>query len=466
MIHRKWKTVAFLLMIGDSLCVGLSIVIAFYLRFHAALIPVTKGLPSFRNYLALIPVLAMIVLIVFSVHGLYQTRGRRTRPEELIKILLSLSLSQVILIALMQFYREFSYSRIFLIVHFVLMLFLVVNWRFSFRAFFQHLHRKGRFQERILIVGAGSLGREVVDKILGHEELGFVGVGFVDDDPGKSRYEYRGVPVLGVTKELTHFVKTKQVDSVYIALPLKDRKKIFQLVKALEDLYVEVRLIPDVIQLMALRAAVEDLDGLPVVHLNVIPLEGWAGVVKRVMDISLAFTALVALSPFLILLAVMIKREDGGPVFFKQERMGLDGKRFMMWKFRSMRRDAEERSGPVFARKGDPRCTRTGAFLRRASFDELPQLFNVLKGDMSIVGPRPERPEFVEKFRTRFPSYMVRHRVKCGITGWAQINGYRGKTSIKKRLEFDLYYIQNWSIGLDLKIMWRTLKSGIWKNAY
>jgi len=464
--HRKGTTVAFLLLLGDAVCVSLSIIAAYGFRFHTGFLPVDKGIPGVRPYLALIPFLIVIIPTIFSIQGLYQTRGRKTRPEELIKIFLSAALAQLILMAIMLFYREFSYSRVYLIVHFVIMLFLLITWRFSFRAVSHSLHRRGRFLERILIVGAGSLGEQVVEKICQHRELGFVVVGFLDDDSGKQTHTFMGVRVLGNTETLIPAVQELNVDSVYIALPLRARKKIFHIVKELEDLYVEVRLIPDVVQLMALQAAVEDLDGIPVVHLNAVPLEGWSSVMKRAMDLSIAVAAIVLLSPAWLCIALLIKREDGGPVYFKQERMGLDGKRFLMWKFRSMKMDAENTSGPVFARKDDPRRTRIGSFLRRTSLDELPQLINVIRGQMSIVGPRPERPEFVEKFRKQFPSYMVRHRVRCGITGWAQVNGYRGQTSIKKRLELDLYYIQNWSIGLDLKIIWRTFKSGLWKNAY
>lgn len=460
------KTISALLLMGDALIILCSVPVIFTFRFYSQLLPVTKGIPPLRPYLGLIPFLLVINLMVFSVYGLYQTRGRKTRPEELIKIFISVTFSQIILIALLQFYREFSYSRFFLVAHYLFLFAAVIIWRFSFRAYLQHLHRRGKFLQRILIVGAGKIGRSLVDRINAHAELGFVVIGFLDDDPGKNRYAYKDVRVLGSTTDCTDLVRDLKVDSVYITIPLQARQKIFTLVRSLEDLYVEIRLIPDVIQLMALRSAVEDLDGLPVVHLNFVPMEGWPGLIKRIMDILVSFLALIILSPLFGIIAFLIKREDGGPVFFRQTRMGLDGKSFNMWKFRSMQVDAEKNTGPVFTSKLDPRRTRIGSFIRKISLDELPQLINVLMGDMSLVGPRPERPEFVDTFKKKFPGYMVRHRVKCGITGWAQVNGYRGNTSIKKRLEYDLYYIQNWSVGLDMKIIWRTLRVGLFKNAY
>jgi exopolysaccharide biosynthesis polyprenyl glycosylphosphotransferase len=229
---------------------------------------------------------------------------------------------------------------------------------------------------------------------------------------------------------------------------------------------VEVRLVPDILQYAALNATLEDVDGTPVINLSQVPLEGWSSLVKRVVDIAIAGAALLVLLPLLPLVAAAIWLEDRGPIFYRQERMGLDGKSFLILKLRSMRVDAEATTGPVWATRNDPRRTRVGELLRRWSIDELPQLWNVLRGDMSIVGPRPERPTFVHEFKHKLPQYMIRHRVRAGITGWAQVHGWRGNTSIKKRLQYDLYYIENWSLGLDFKILWMTLRHGLRHNAY
>jgi exopolysaccharide biosynthesis polyprenyl glycosylphosphotransferase len=228
-----------------------------------------------------------------------------------------------------------------------------------------------------------------------------------------------------------------------------------------------VRVVPDLLQHITFRAGVSDLDGLPVVHLTQVPLTGWAGLVKRSLDIAISAGALIVASPLLGAIAAAIRIEDGGPIFYRQVRMGLDGRPFDIVKFRSMNVGAEDDSGPTWAVQDDPRRTRVGRLLRRTSLDELPQLWNVLRGEMSLVGPRPERPEFVQAFKDQFPQYMLRHRVRSGITGWAQVHGWRGNTSLTKRIEYDLYYIENWSLALDLKILWLTAKHGLaHRNAY
>jgi exopolysaccharide biosynthesis polyprenyl glycosylphosphotransferase len=229
---------------------------------------------------------------------------------------------------------------------------------------------------------------------------------------------------------------------------------------------VDVRLVPDVLGYAALNASLEDLDGTPLINLSRTPLEGWNSFAKRIIDIALSSAALLALSPILATIAIGIWIEDRGRVFYRQERMGIDGKSFSILKFRSMRQDAEASTGPIWAIRNDPRRTHIGAFLRRTSLDELPQLWNVLRGDMSLVGPRPERPAFVKEFKQKVPQYMQRHRVKSGITGWAQVHGWRGNTSIRKRIQYDIYYIENWSFRLDFKILWMTLRQGMRLNAH
>jgi Undecaprenyl-phosphate glucose phosphotransferase len=229
----------------------------------------------------------------------------------------------------------------------------------------------------------------------------------------------------------------------------------------------DVRVVPDLLQYITFRAGVEDMDGLPVVHLTQVPMTGWMSLVKRTLDLAISSAALVVLSPLLGAIAAAIRLSDGGPVLYRQRRMGLDGRPFDILKFRSMRVGAEEDTGPTWAQPDDPRRTRVGRFLRQWSLDELPQLWNVLRGEMSLVGPRPERPEFVREFKEKFPQYMVRHRVRAGITGWAQVNGWRGNTSLSKRIEYDLYYIENWSLSLDFRILWMTLRHGLrHRNAY
>ncbi len=289
---------------------------------------------------------------------------------------------------------------------------------------------------RVLIAGTGDLGRMVADKILEHRELGYQIVGFVDDRAGGDHLGYRGLPLLGALTEAADIATREKVDHLYVALPLEEHLKLLDLVESTSREGVDVKVVPDLLQFIALRARLEDLDGVPVINLNDIPLQGINAFVKRALDIAVSSLALsVMLVPGLII-AWLIKRGSPGPIFYHQERMGLDGKQFSVYKFRTMPLDAEERTGPVWADEEDTRATPVGSWLRRHDLDEWPQFWNVLKGEMSIVGPRPERPFFVEQFKHRIPQYMLRHKVKAGITGWAQVNGWRGNTSLEKRIEY------------------------------
>ena len=276
----------------------------------------------------------------------------------------------------------------------------------------------------------------------------------------------RGVPVIGTADEVERILTEHPVDQVILALPSEDTGLLKTLMGKLALRTVDVKIVPDLFQYVTLYGGLEEFGGLPIVSLQGGPLEGWNLVAKRAFDILFSAVALILVSPILLVVALMVKLTSKGPVLYKQERMGMDGAVFPILKFRTMRTDAES-SGARMATAGDDRRTPVGAFLRRTSLDELPQLFNVLRGDMSLVGPRPERPVFIEEFKRQIPKYHLRHKVKAGITGWAQINGLRGQTSIAKRIEYDLYYIENWSLLLDLKILVRTALGGfLSRNAY
>jgi Undecaprenyl-phosphate glucose phosphotransferase len=291
-------------------------------------------------------------------------------------------------------------------------------------------------------------------------------VGFIDDRAAGDHIGYRGLPFLGTLAEANDIIRTERIDHVYVALPLEEHVKMLGVVEATNREGVDVHVVPDLLQFIALRARLENLDGVPIISLNDVPLRGFNSVLKRAIDAAISGVALLFLSIPLAIIAFIIKRTSSGPVFYTQERMGLDGKAFHVYKFRSMYEGAEDHTGPIWARDDDPRCTPVGRWLRKVDLDELPQLWNVFRGDMSLVGPRPERPYFVQQFKLRFPQYMLRHKVKAGITGWAQVNGWRGNTSLEKRIEYDLYYIENWSVGLDLKILWLTLVRGLHRHAF
>jgi Undecaprenyl-phosphate glucose phosphotransferase len=304
----------------------------------------------------------------------------------------------------------------------------------------------------------------VADRVLQHREFGFQVVGFVDDRAGGDHIGYRGLPLLGTLAEVGDIAQRERIDHLYVALPLEEHTKLLDLVEITSRECIDVKVVPDLLQFITLRARLEDLDGLPIININDVPLQGFNAWLKRVIDIVLSAGALLVMGIPLAIIAALVKWTSSGQVFYTQERMGLDGKAFTVYKFRSMYEGAEERTGPIWAREDDPRATPVGRWLRRLDLDELPQFWNVLKGDMSIVGPRPERPFFVEQFKHRIPQYMLRHKVKAGITGWAQVNGWRGNTSLEKRIEYDLYYIENWSVTLDLKIMWLTVFRGLFQR--
>jgi exopolysaccharide biosynthesis polyprenyl glycosylphosphotransferase len=448
---------------------------AWLLRFELAVIPLTKNVPSYRPYLYLLPVVLVVWPLVFYFHGLYQSRRGRSQVDEVVTILLAVLLATVLLSVVIAWYRPpaapgsheyFTYSRAFLGLFALIDLLFVSATRILARWAMRRVRLSGHNLQRILVVGAGTLGREITQKILAHREMGFEVVGFLDDDPGKAGAQVCGLPVLGTLRQAEEVLASRSIDQVFLALPLEAHKKLLQLLELMARECVEIRLVPDILQYATLNATLEDVEGTPVINLSQVPLQGWNSMVKRGMDLAIALAALVVVVPALPLLALAIWLEDRGPIFYRQERMGLDGEPFMILKLRSMRIDAEATSGPVWAIKDDPRRTRVGTFLRHWSLDELPQLWNVLRGDMSIVGPRPERPTFVREFKHKIPRYMLRHRVKSGITGWAQVHGWRGNTSIKKRIQYDLYYIQNWSLALDCKILWLTLRHALHINAY
>jgi Undecaprenyl-phosphate glucose phosphotransferase len=482
MVNRHNRLLIAFYVISDAMLGVLAFVIAYGLRFHTALvqlIPITKGLPPLRQYVNILPFVALLVPLGFQLQGLYRLRRGRSRVDDFFAVFVGSILAVVFgIVATLYVQTYFATATVRVrgelqVSQPVWAIFLVLNVVLTFasrelvREILERRWRAGIGLKRILIAGSGDLGRLVADKILEHRELGYQIVGFVDDRASGDHLGYRGLPLLGTIVEAADIVARETVDHLYIALPPEQHVQMLQLIESTSRECVDVKVVPDLLQVIALRARLEDLDGVPVININDVPLQGFNSIVKRAIDIAISCGALVVLALPFWLIAALVKLTSRGDVFYRQERMGLDGKPFMIYKFRSMYDDAEAETGPVWTIERDPRRTPVGKLLRRSNIDELPQLWNVLKGDMSIVGPRPERPLFVAQFKDRIPQYMLRHKVKAGITGWAQVNGWRGNTSIEKRIEYDLYYIENWSVRLDLKIMWLTLLRGFFhKHAY
>jgi Undecaprenyl-phosphate glucose phosphotransferase len=444
------------LLAGDAAAAAAALVAAYAIRFWSGLIAAPLGIPPLEPYLFLLLPLLPLHALALRVVGLYEYRHERTKADEAFVVVQGASLATLLLLASTFFIRTFSYSRWAIVLFWGLDVLSVYGVRLLIREVVRGLRRHGRFVRRALVVGAGALGQEVVRRLRGHPEFGVRIVGYLDDRwPAGERIE--GKEVLGGSEAITQVLAEHQVDQLFVALPLEAHHAMLKVLNAIEGELVDVKIVPDILQFVTLRAAVEELEGLPVISLAQSPITGWSRLSKRAMDLVLSAVGLVVLAPLLALIAFAIRLTSAGPVFYAQERMGLDGRSFAMYKFRSMAVDAEADTGPVWARAGDARRTPLGRVLRRFSLDELPQLWNILKGEMSLVGPRPERPFFVQQFKTMIPQYMLRHKVKSGMTGWAQVNGLRGNTSLEKRIEYDLYYIQNWSLALDLKILLLTL---------
>jgi Undecaprenyl-phosphate glucose phosphotransferase len=465
--------------ISDSLLGVSAFIIAYAIRFYSGLIPIRYGLPPLQQYINLLPFIAAVVPLGFHLQGLYRLRRGRSRVDDFFQVFVG-SILAVVFGIVSTIYTQIYFAGptarttgAFQVSQPVWVIFLILNVSLTFatrelmREILERRWRAGIGLKRILIAGAGDLGRLVADKILEHRELGYQIVGFVDDRAAGDHLGYRGLPLLGTLEEAGEITSREAVDHLYVALPPEQHMKMLELLESTSREMVDVKVVPDLLQVIALRARLEDLDGVPIINVNDIPLQGVNSFIKRIIDIGISGAALVVLAIPLGLISLIVKLTSKGVVFYRQERMGLDGKSFTIVKFRSMYDDAERDTGPVWAQASDPRVTPVGRFLRRSNLDELPQLWNVLRGDMSIVGPRPERPHFVAQFKHKIPQYMLRHKVKAGLTGWAQVNGWRGNTPLDKRIEYDLYYIENWSVRLDLKIMWLTLINGFFhKHAY
>ena len=463
------------LFLADLALTALAWVLAWVVRFEVLTPP---NWVSLEAYLGFLPVVLVIWGGAFLVSGLYQTRRAQRLPLMVYAVSRAVLLSLAASLAALFFFRTFSFSRLHMLLFGAFSSLLLVGLRLAIYVALRSARQRGRNVRRVLIVGAGKAGQRLARAFRHYPWMGFEVVGFLDDrvdaveeEPRDPFYpEQSGPPqVLGPVDAIGDILDDHGgIDLVYAALPIAAAGQIDLVARACATRTANLALVPDLFGLdLMLNARVSHVDGLPVLHLiDEAPFD-LRTVLKRVLDISFSLAALVLLSPLLLAIALAVKLSSPGPVLYKQTRMGLNGQTFEILKFRSMPVNAEEATGAVWSKPGENRATRVGAFLRRTSLDELPQFFNVLRGDMSVVGPRPERPTLIEDFRHQIPGYMLRHKTKAGITGWAQVNGWRGNTSLEKRIEFDLWYISNWSLWLDLKIMALTVTRGfVHENAH
>ena len=452
----------------DAAVIAVSYISAWLLKFVSPFFEDSVRSLSFEWYmLALIPLIPAY-LILYYAFGLYtpkRVQGRRLEFSNVVKantvgMLLFIGILFVVL-------KEINFYRSMLFIFYFLNIFLEETVRMVIRYILRNIRKKGLNQKHILLVGYSRAAEEYIDRILQNPQWGYNVRGILDDNV-KAGTTYKGIKVLGRIANLMVILPENRLDEIAITLGLSEYYRLEEIVALCEKSGVHTKFIPDYNNIIPTKPYTEDLLGLPVINIRYVPLTNTFNMVlKRLMDIGGSIFAIILFSPVMLLAAILVKLTSPGPLIYKQERVGLHNRTFLMYKFRSMEVQPKEEEKKAWTVKNDPRVTGIGKFMRRTSIDELPQLFNILKGDMSLVGPRPERPFFVEKFREEIPRYMVKHQVRPGLTGWAQVNGYRGDTSIRKRIDYDLYYIENWTLGLDVKILIMTIFKGfINKNAY
>jgi len=455
----------------DAFVICLSYVLSWVLKFIILKDGKAEGL-GFLEYqlvLMLIVPLYLVLYLAFNLYTAKRVQGRRLEGSNIIK---ANTFGLVILMAAFFMLREYNlyaqyYSRSMLFYFYVINILLETGVRNLIRMVLRKMRRSGFNLRHIIFVGYSSAAEAFIDRINANPQWGYKVSGILDDNK-ETGYTYKNVSILGTTDELETILENNRLDEIAITLGLREYYKLKRIVAVCEKSGVHTKFVPDYNDIIPTRPYTEDLMGLPVVNIRHVPLTNTFNMVcKRIMDIVGSIFAIILFSPIMLVTAVLVKTTSSGPLIYKQERVGLHNQTFQMYKFRSMEVQSAKSEKKAWTVRNDPRVTKVGRIIRKTSIDELPQLFNILKGDMSLVGPRPERPFFVEKFREEIPRYMVKHQVRPGLTGWAQVNGFRGDTSIKKRIEYDLYYIENWTMGLDIKILFLTFFKGfVNKNAY
>ena len=456
----------------DAVVMIVSYAFAWWLKFSSGFVDKEIGVLSFEFYMRALILIVPLYILLYYAFNLYTPKRVQGRRLEFSNIVLANTVGLLILMA--GFFLALSYSeqlknfsRSMFIYFFMINIVLEEIERLMIRAFLRSIRKNGYNQKHILLVGYSKAAEQYIDRIKQNPQWGYNIRGILDDNIARGTM-YKGVKVIGSVGNLSYILPENKLDEIAITLGLEEYYKLEKIVAECEKSGVHTKFIPDYGNIIPTRPYTEDLLGLPVINIRYVPLSNtFNALIKRLTDIIGSIICIIIFSPIMLTSAVLVKMTSKGPLIFKQERVGLHNESFQMYKFRTMYVQTEEEERKGWTQKNDPRVTSVGRFLRKTSLDEFPQLFNVLKGDMSLVGPRPERPQYVEKFREEIPRYMIKHQVRPGMTGWAQVNGYRGDTSIRKRIEHDLYYIENWTLGLDIKILFLTVFKGfINKNAY
>ena len=466
-MNDNQKNVGRLHMLLDILVITLSYLCAWFIRFVWPLGATATISLKFQDYLVALAFIIPGYLIIYQAFSLFAPMRMQGRRLVLANVLKANTVGFLLIIVALYMLRLSDFSRIMILIFYFVNTCLEWGLRMLIYYILRDMRKRGLNQRQMVLIGYSRAAEEYIDRIIQNPQWGYVVRGILDDNVASGTV-YHGVKVIGRIANLNYILPANRLDEIAITLGLSEYYRLEEIVALCEKSGVHTKFIPDYNKIIPTKPYTEDILGLPVINIRYVPLTNtFYALVKRCMDIVGSFAAIVLASPVMLLMSILVKLTSPGPLIFRQERVGMHNKTFWMYKFRSMEIQPAEEEKKSWTVKDDPRVTRVGRFMRRTSIDELPQLFNILKGDMSLVGPRPERPFFVEKFREEIPRYMVKHQVRPGLTGWAQVNGYRGNTSIRKRIEYDLYYIENWSIGLDIKILFLTIFKGfINKNAY
>lgn len=476
MIKENQRFLNIIHLIIDALIIVGSFLLAYFLRFdvdHSPLLimdiierPRGRYL-DIREYMEMLVFLVPFYIVSYYIFHLYDPKRTRSRRAELWSLIKANSIGLLYCTTVLYFMNFTYYARLFLAIFFISNIIFDFLFRHIVSRILKRMRRSGKNLKHVILVGYGRAAESYINRLLAHPDWGYQIHGILDDatTPGTS---YKGIEIIGPISELSSLLETNQFDEIVITLNIEEYKKLENIVVVTEKSGVHTKFVPDYNNIIPTIPYTEDLDGLPVIHVRNVPLSSPVNrVLKRFFDIIGSIFCIIIFSIPMLIVAALVKFTSKGPLIFKQKRVGLHNREFNMYKFRSMRVQNEDEEKKAWTTQNDPRVTPVGRFIRSTSLDELPQFFNVLKGDMSLVGPRPERPYYVEKFKEKIPRYMIKHQVRPGITGWAQVNGYRGDTSIKMRIECDIYYIENWTLGLDFKILFLTLFKGfVNKNAY
>ena len=465
MIKKNEKIINKGIVFLDAVVVLLSFLLTWYIRISSGIIETDGGLLSFREYLIPLLIMIPVYLIIYNMKRLYNSERVIFLSNEFLNILISNIIGIFIFTGLLFVTKQIDYSRSFLAVFFISNTILTSIDRFFTRKLLRNMRRKGYNVRHTVFVGYSDGTDKFFDLVKENKHWGYNILGIFED----RKINKDGLNYIGTISKLYDYLsENRDVDEIIITLEMKDYDKLKNIIDVCEKLGVRAQIIPSYYKYLPAKPYVEEVGGIPLINMRYIPLDNiFNKFMKRTIDIIGSLFALIIFSPIMLVVAILIKLSSKGDIIFKQERIGLNRNPFIMYKFRSMKIQDVNEEKKEWTVKDDPRKTKIGNFIRKTSIDELPQFFNVLKGDMSLVGPRPERPFYVEKFKDEIPKYMVKHQVRPGITGWAQVNGWRGDTSIEKRIECDIYYIENWSLALDIKILFLTIFKGfVNKNAY